>query len=58
MGLLPITPRILMCQGKAEEDDGNYYITKLTNKEVKRYNRIIEDNANQFIIIKDEKTYP
>lgn len=53
MGLLPITRRILMCQGKEEEDDGNYYITKLTNKEVIRYNRIIEDNANQFIIIRD-----
>src|SRR5699024_46518 len=57
MFLLPITPRILMYQGNAKEDDENYYITTVINKEVKRYNRIIEENANQFIIMKNNKIY-
>ena len=51
MGLLPITPNILMCQGKATEDDGNYYITHVTEEAVKKYNRAIQENANEFIIM-------
>ena len=51
VGILPITPRILMCQGKMTEDDGNYYITHITDGAVHKYNKAIRENSNEFIIL-------
>ena len=51
IGLLPITPRILMVQGKNTDNDGFYYITHITDEAVQRYNKIIYDNAKEFAII-------
>lgn len=53
-GLMPITPRILMAQGKCTEDADKYFITHITDEAVKRYNKIIRDNANEFVIHPDE----
>lgn len=50
VGLLPITPRILMAKGKRREDDGLYYVTHITDEAVKRYNGVIRSNAEEFII--------
>ena len=51
VGLLPITPKILMVQGKNTDNDGSYYITHITEDAVNYYNRIICDNAEEFVII-------
>ena len=51
---MPITPRILMAQGKCTEDADKYFITHITDEAVKRYNKIIRDNANEFVIHPDE----
>lgn len=50
VGLLPITPRILLTQGKNTDDD-QYYITHITDDAVKRYNSIITEHADKFIIL-------
>lgn len=50
-GLLPITPRILMVQGKNTDNDGSYYITHITDEAVQRYNKIIRENAEEFVIL-------
>jgi hypothetical protein len=50
VGLLPITPRILMTKGKCMEDDGLYYITHITEEAVKRYNDVIRSNAEEYVI--------
>lgn len=50
VGLLPITPRILMAKGKCKKDDNIYYVTHITDKAVKNYNDIIRSNAQEFII--------
>lgn len=50
MGLMPITPRILMAQGKCIEDTDKYLITYISDEDVKKYNEIIRENANEFVI--------
>lgn len=52
-GLMPITPRFLMVQGKCTENADKYFITHITDEAVKRYNKIIRDNANEFVIHPD-----
>lgn len=50
VGLLPITPRVLMAKGRCIEDDGLYAVTHITDVAVKRYNDAIRSNAEEFII--------
>ena len=50
VGLMPITPRILMAQGKSGNSDNVYYVTHITEEAVERYNKKIEENALQYII--------
>ncbi len=50
-GLLPITPQILMVQGKNTDHDDNYYITRITDEAVKHYNEIICEKADKFVIL-------
>ncbi|WP_225340327.1 DUF4238 domain-containing protein [Lysinibacillus capsici] len=50
VGLLPITPRILMAKGKYKESYKIYYVTHITDEAVKNYNDIIRSNADEFII--------
>ncbi|MDD2504172.1 MAG: DUF4238 domain-containing protein, partial [Clostridia bacterium] len=50
IGLLPITPRLLMMKGKCTEDDGLYYVTHITDEAVNGYNNAIRTNAEEFII--------
>lgn len=52
-GLMPITPRILMAQGKCTEDADKYFITHITDAAVKKYNEVIRANANEFVIHPD-----
>lgn len=49
-GVMPITPRILLGQGKCTDDTGEYYISHITETAVKRYNAIIREHALEFII--------
>lgn len=51
--VMPITPRILMAQGKCTEDADKYFITHITDAAVKKYNEIIRANANEFVIHPD-----
>lgn len=50
VGLMPITPRILMVQGKNSDQDGYYYISHLSDEKVAEYNEAIRKNAVEFII--------
>lgn len=54
LGLLPITPNILMAKGRCQTDNGKYYITHLTDKEVRIYNEIIYSNATEFVVLEHE----
>ena len=47
---MPITPRILLGQGKCTDDTGEYYISHITENAVQRYNAIIREHALEFII--------
>ncbi|MCW6652352.1 DUF4238 domain-containing protein [Aerococcaceae bacterium NML210727] len=49
-GVMPLTPKILMTQGKNSEQDTNFYISHITDETVKRYNAEIEKNASSFIV--------
>lgn len=49
-GVLPLSPRILMVQCKKSNSDNYYYITHITDEEVRYYNSQIEKNASSFII--------
>lgn len=48
--LMPLTPRILMAQGRCTEDADKYFITYISDEAVNRYNKIIRANANEFVI--------
>lgn len=49
-GLMPITPHILMTQGRCSEDADKYFITHISDNAVMKYNKIIRANANEFVI--------
>jgi len=51
VGLLPITPRILLAQGKNTSQDNMYYISHITDEAVQKYNTIIRQNAEEFVIL-------
>ena len=51
MGLMPITPHILLVQGKQTEDSGEFYITHITDEAVQKYNEVIRQNADGFVIL-------
>lgn len=51
VGLLPITPKILLTQGKNVDNDDKYYITHISDRAVQEYNRIIKENAEEFVIL-------
>lgn len=53
-GLMPITPRILMAQGRCTEDVDKYFITHISDEAVNKYNKIIRANANEFVIHPNE----
>lgn len=50
VGLLPITPKILLAQGKNTAKETLYYISHITDEAVQRYNATIRENAEEFII--------
>ncbi|WP_303837242.1 DUF4238 domain-containing protein [Ruminococcus flavefaciens] len=52
MGLLPITPDILMVKGKCLDTKNfeKYYITQISDDAVRGYNDAIKNNATEFII--------
>ena len=50
VGLMPITPRILLAQGKKTDKDPTYSVSHITDDAVQKYNSIIESNAVQYII--------
>ena len=49
-GLMPITPKILLAQGKKTDKEEGYCVTHITDEAVKRYNCVIRSNASEFII--------
>ena len=49
-GILPLTPRILMVQGKYSNQDPNFYVSHITDETVLRYNAEIKKNASNFIV--------
>lgn len=49
-GLMPITPCIMLAQGRKSDADSIYGVTHITDDAVKRYNRIVEENADKYII--------
>ena len=49
-GVLPISPRVLMAQGRNTDSDGKFYITHITEEAVCRYNKEIKKNAVSFIV--------
>lgn len=50
IGILPITPKILMIIGRNAQNDENYYVTRIDPKEVHKYNKMIKNNASQFVV--------
>lgn len=50
-GMLPISPKILMIIGKDSSNKDKYYITKIPDLEVKRYNEVIKKHSGQFVVI-------
>lgn len=52
-GIMPISPRILMVQGRNTDKDEVYYITHIDDDAVKAYNNIIRANAVEFVIMDD-----
>ncbi len=50
-GILPITPKILMMQGRCTDEDDCYYVSHITDEVVTHYNQVIRNNADEFIII-------
>lgn len=51
VGLLPITPNILMAKGRCAEESDVYFVTHITDEAVKKYNEVICANAEEFIIV-------
>ena len=51
VGLLPITPRILMAKGRCTDESELFYITHITDAAVERYNEAIWNSAEEFIIL-------
>lgn len=49
-GLMPVTPRILLAQGRCIEGADKYFITHISEEAVNKYNKIIRANANEFVI--------
>ena len=49
-GIMPVTPRILFVQRKRSDQDDWFYIHHISDEEVQRYNAIIRENAESFII--------
>ncbi len=55
VGLMPIEPRILMIQGKDTYQDQLYSVTHITETAVKKYNRWIEENAEQYVVLDNSR---
>lgn len=51
VGLLPITPKILMAKGKCSDGNALYFVTHIRDDAVKRYNNAIRSNADEFVVI-------
>lgn len=51
VGLLPITPRILLTQGRNVTKEDVFYISHISQEHVQQYNAIIRENAKDFIIL-------
>ena len=49
-GSLPVTPHILMTQGRCSEDADKYFISHISDDAVMKCNEIIRTNANEFVI--------
>lgn len=49
-GIMSITPRILLAQGRCTDSADEYYISHITDETVQRYNAAIRENASEFII--------
>ena len=51
VGLLPITPRIMMAKGRCTDENELFYITHITDAAVEQYNEAIWNSAEEFIIL-------
>lgn len=50
-GVMPISPNILMAQGRKSDDSQTYSVTHITDAAVQKYNKVIEENAYQYVIL-------
>ena len=57
-GMLAITPKVLMIKCKDSLKSGKYYISHISENDVKQNNRIIRENADEFVIMKDNTNDP
>lgn len=51
IGILPITPEILMIQVKKNNSAKEYLVNRINDYEVKTYNKYILDNASEFVVV-------
>lgn len=48
--LMPVTPHILMTQGRCSEGADKYFLSHISDDAVMKCNEIIRTNANEFVI--------
>lgn len=51
IGMLPITPKILLLQIRDSNKSGQYQISRIKDEKVQEYNTIIRKNADAFLIL-------
>ena len=49
-GLMPVTPHILMTQGRCSEDADKYFISHISDDAIMKCNEIIRTNADEVVI--------
>jgi hypothetical protein len=50
-GILPITPHIIMCQGRRTNEEDIYCVSHIKEESVRKYNNIIKQNSQNFVIV-------
>lgn len=51
IGVLPVTPKVLLLKGSHSGDDGVYCISHINDEIVERWNDVIHSNASEFVVM-------
>lgn len=51
VGVLPVTPKILLLKGSHSDDDGVYYVSRINDDIVEYWNDVIRSNASEFVVM-------